>query len=224
MDQKWIQILVILMFFQKITTGACEERVIKERELVEIRCDTNGFSNTFVWFRVLDTPAMEFIASYNLIGDVKSAPSSLSSIFSHKKSKQYILTLKSFNKARDSGVYGCACQKPQELKIASVTRLVGEKVKVSTEAPVDTTEPTPCTTATPCVCDFQTGKEETSPLMLCSPIILGPLVGSCGLLLLLLIITTLYCNKIRTRRCPHHYKRKPRAMPPGKQMKTSRQI
>ncbi|XP_060898271.1 T-cell surface glycoprotein CD8 alpha chain [Labrus mixtus] len=221
MDQKWMQILVILVFFQKITTGACEERVIKEKEAVEIVCNTQDFGSTFVWLRVLDITAMEFIASFNLIGDMKAAHPSFSSIFSNRKSK---LILNSFNKARDSGVYGCVSQKGQVLKIGTVTRLVGEKVKVSTEAPLNTTKPSPCTTAAPCVCDHKTRKEETNPLMLCSPIILGPLVGSCGLLLLLLIITTLYCNKIRTRRCPHHYKRKPRAMPPGNQMKTSRQI
>uniref|UniRef100_A0A3Q3NMA8 Uncharacterized LOC109994563 n=1 Tax=Labrus bergylta TaxID=56723 RepID=A0A3Q3NMA8_9LABR len=214
MDQKWIQILVILVFFQKITTGACEERVIKEKEQVEIKCNTQDFGSTFVWFRVLDRTAMEFIASSNLIGDMKEAHSSFSSIFSTRKSKQLILTLNSFNKASDSGVYSCISQKGQVLKIGAVTRLGGEKVKVSTEAPLNTTKPSPCTTAAPCVCDHKTRKGNSSKsqyssiLMLCSPIILGPLVGSCGLLLLLLIITTLYCNKIRTRRCPHHYKRK----------------
>ncbi|KAG7229562.1 hypothetical protein INR49_012577 [Caranx melampygus] len=49
--------------------------------------------------------------------------------------------------------------------------------------------------------------------LFCSTAILGPLAGGCGLLLLLLIITTVYCNHTRTRRCPHHYKRKPRTAP-----------
>lgn len=35
--------------------------------------------------------------------------------------------------------------------------------------------------------------------MFCTPLILGPLVGGCGLLLLLLIITTVYCNSESTR-------------------------
>ncbi|KAM6980665.1 T-cell surface glycoprotein CD8 alpha chain [Aplochiton taeniatus] len=41
----------------------------------------------------------------------------------------------------------------------------------------------------------------------CDPRMWGPLASGCGLLFLLLIVTICYCNRIRTRRCPHHYKR-----------------
>lgn len=37
--------------------------------------------------------------------------------------------------------------------------------------------------------------EKTKPLLPCDPLILGSLAGGCGLLLLLLIIITLYCNR-----------------------------
>ncbi|XP_041673269.1 T-cell surface glycoprotein CD8 beta chain-like isoform X2 [Cheilinus undulatus] len=226
MEQKWMQILVILVFYQRINTGACEERV-KQGQLVNISCSLTDSGSTLTWFRVLDTHAMEFIVSYSTHGDVKTS-STFSSIFSHGKSK-FILTLNSFDKTRDSGIYRCALRKQLKLEFGKVTRLVGEKDEVQTEAPVATIEPTSCTTAKPCVCDKTRHQDhaysgETNPSMLCSSIILGPLAGSCGLLLLLLIISTLYCNKIRTRRCPHHYKRKPRPMPPGKQMMTNRRI
>ncbi|XP_041673281.1 T-cell surface glycoprotein CD8 alpha chain-like [Cheilinus undulatus] len=220
MEQKWMQLLVILVFYQRINTGACEERV-KQGQPYEITCRLQKSVSTYFWFRVLDTHAMEFIASYGING-IKTQSSTFSS-FSHRTSGTiFILTLNSFDKTRDSGVYGCAFQKQSKLEFDGVTRLVGEKDEVQKEAPVATIEPTPCTTAIPCVCDKTREQGETNPSMLCSPIILGPLAGSCGLLLLLLIITTLYCNKIRTRRCPHHYKRKPRPMPPGKQMMTNR--
>lgn len=35
----------------------------------------------------------------------------------------------------------------------------------------------------------------TEPSMFCAPIILAPLAGGCGLLLLLLIVTSVYCNR-----------------------------
>ncbi|CAJ1051482.1 uncharacterized protein LOC109994563 [Xyrichtys novacula] len=225
MDQKWTQILMMLVFCQKITTGACQDIVLREQQSYSIKCDIQGPGSTIVWFRVLDTAGIEFIVSFNAIGDLKHPSSLFSSIFSYSKGKHNTLTLNAFSKARDSGVYSCASLKGYELKFGPVTRLVGEKIKVATEAPAIPTKPPSCTTAAPCVCDHKTEQEEeTSFLMLCPPIVLGPLVGGCGLLLLLLIITALYCNKIRTRRCPHHHKRKPRPMPPGKQAMPNRRM
>uniref|UniRef100_UPI0037E75A8F T-cell surface glycoprotein CD8 alpha chain n=1 Tax=Semicossyphus pulcher TaxID=241346 RepID=UPI0037E75A8F len=217
MDQKWILILMILVFYQKITTGAAEN--IKDGQRVEIKCNPTEKGTTVIWFRVLSSPGIEFIASF----DFKGAPkTSLAPIFSHEKSAQFILILKSFNKDRDSGFYSCVSQKSSEVKFGQVTQLAGEKVEVATKAPLRTTTATPCTTAAPCVCGHNIEQGETSLLLLCSPVILGPLVGGCGFLLLLLVVTTLYCNKIRTRRCPHHYNRKPRAMPLGKQITNRR--
>ncbi|KAF1391335.1 hypothetical protein PFLUV_G00041050 [Perca fluviatilis] len=168
MDQKWIQILVVLVFCQKMTSGAGEDRTVKEGE--------------------------QFT-------------------FSDSKMQQNILTLKSFNKTQDSGAYSCASLKGSVLHFGVTTRLVGEKAEVAVvEAPqATTTEQNLCTTAATCVCNNINEQGETSPQMFCTPIILGPLAGGCGLLLLLLIITTVYCNHIRTRRCPHHHKRKRRS-------------
>lgn len=84
-----------------------------------------------------------------------------------------------------------------------------------------TTRETKCTTAAVCVCEEKgrrrkigwfgftkhrlktfaanwwstfTGKTVKGMSLDCAPLILGPLAGGCGLLLLLLIITSLYCN------------------------------
>ncbi|XP_034545051.1 T-cell surface glycoprotein CD8 alpha chain [Notolabrus celidotus] len=223
MGKKWIQILMILVFCHEMTPGACEVKTLKENVPVEIRCEINNPGSTVVWFRALDTQVMEYLASFNINGDLKSSSNTFNSKFSLKKGTNPVLTLTSFRKAQDSGVYSCASQKSLLLKFGQVTRLVGE-VEVSTKAPLAATNSIPRTTPTPCVCDSKTEPDETSPLMICSPFVLGPLVGGCGLLLLLLIITALYCNHIRTRRCPHHYRRKPRPVPPGKQMMTNRRM
>nr|UYI36869.1 CD8 alpha [Lateolabrax maculatus] len=229
MDQKWIHILVILVFYQKITSGAGEETVVKEGEAVDILCSPGEVSTLIVWFRMLDTSGMDFIATFTKHGMTKATATHYSSKFNDAKIQQNILTLKSFNKARDIGTYCCATlYKGVELRFGKVTRLVGEKkVEVAVRAPVTTTTTTKqnlCTTGPACVCNTDKHQVETTPSLSCTPIILGPLAGGCGLLLLLLIISTLYCNKIRTKRCPHHYKRKLRTMPPGKQTMTNRPI
>ncbi|XP_026163527.1 T-cell surface glycoprotein CD8 alpha chain [Mastacembelus armatus] len=222
MNQKWIQILVILVFYQRITAEAGEKRV-KDGEGAEITCNPKEQGTMVIWFRVLDHSGMEFIGSFSNSGLKKSKE--IHQKFSETKMSQHILMLKSFSKAEDSGTYTCASFKDNKLNFGEITRLVGEKVKETLRSPPATpTKPNLQTTTMPCVCNTINEKVETSPDLFCTPLILGPLAGGCGLLLLLLIIITLYCNRIRTRRCPHHYKRKPRPMAPGKQMMTNRHI
>uniref|UniRef100_A0A8D3C2X5 Ig-like domain-containing protein n=1 Tax=Scophthalmus maximus TaxID=52904 RepID=A0A8D3C2X5_SCOMX len=256
MDPKWIQILVILVFCQKMTSGT-EDRVVKEGETVEIKCKLAEMLSMVIWFRVLDHSGMEFIASFSRDGTKKS-PTPLSPNFSLLKMDKQILTLNSFKKARDGGVYACATIKSNELKFGEVTRLIGgefcfpqvwsqrdrvnhafqhhftpllssvveNKVEVTTRSPLAATSAqTLGPTTTACACHNSNRQGETGLPVFCSIIILGPLAGGCGLLLLLLIVTTLYCHRIRTRRCPHHYKKKKlRTVAPGKQMMTNRNV
>ncbi|XP_023145045.1 T-cell surface glycoprotein CD8 alpha chain isoform X2 [Amphiprion ocellaris] len=222
MDQKWIQILVILMFNQKMTSGTNKE--VKEGESIDIECEPlPPTSSMIIWFRALDNFGMEFIASFSASGFAKSKHSNYSEIFSDKsKSKQ---TLKAFKKSRDSGIYSCATLQGNELKFGKVTRLIGEEIKKDTPEVLPTKPPNnqvATTTACNCNKNKKTGAATPPPLS-CSILILAPLAGGCGLLLLLLIITTVYCNRIRTRRCPHHYKRKLRVAP-EKQMMNTRHI
>lgn len=216
MDQKWIPVLVIVAFYQIVTSGALQETIVREGQNADITCNPKEKGSISIWFRVLDKSGMEFIASYGQNGLKKTQTTPPSSSFSEAKILSNTLVLKSFKKDKDSGIYSCASlYQGKELKFGEVTRLVGEEVK-----PVTTTKPvtSPSTTAPACVCNTKTSEGSTDPSLTCTPLILGPLAGGCGLLLLLLIVTVLYCNKIRTNRCPHHYKRKPRPMPPGKQM------
>uniref|UniRef100_A0A3B4XWB6 CD8a molecule n=1 Tax=Seriola lalandi dorsalis TaxID=1841481 RepID=A0A3B4XWB6_SERLL len=203
MGQKWIQILVILVFYQQMASGA--EIKAKEGDKVEIKCVPAQMSSMVMWFRVLDSSNMEYIGSFDIKGNLKIG-TSLSKIFSNEKMISNILTLKSFSKSKDSGLYICATLVKNILEFGEPTQLSG----VTAPPKAITTKPTVPTTTTACVCNNhkQGGKSD----MFCSLIILGPLAGGCGLLVLLLIITTLYCN------------RRPRTMPPGKQLMTNRHV
>lgn len=171
----------------EITTGACEEKVVRENQDVEISCSVSTPGSTVVWFRIVETRSMEFIASFGFNGELKRVDAS-KPYFSASGQKNR-LKLTSFNKARDSGAYSCGSQKGQDMVFGQVTRLVGgefsllichnhnrlhvtshislhifplskEKVEVRTEAPPKTTKPLPCTTSAPCACDSKPEKGE----------------------------------------------------------------
>lgn len=171
MDQKWIHILVILVFYQskfnpnftdksihyhvaalncspacllvfclwvvnditapillhllEMTSGAGKDMLVKEGERVEIKCQPSELGTMIIWFRVLDKPRMEFIASFSNNGLKKPNTDKPSSAFSDTKIGQNTLILESFSKASDSGLYICASLKGSELKFGEVTRLVG---------------------------------------------------------------------------------------------------
>nr|XP_061814142.1 T-cell surface glycoprotein CD8 alpha chain-like [Nerophis lumbriciformis] len=212
MDQQWICILAMLLFNNKLTAGS--KHMCKEGQKVEIHCKPSEVGSMIMWFRALDNSGMEFLASFSNNGMQKSHSDSFSSTFNDLKIRDDILVLQAFTKARDSGVYGCATLKNNELKFGKVTRLTGDKVEALPKVTVRPVKLNPSTTTLPCVCEIST--QDGS--MLCNPIILIPLAGSCGLLLLLIAIIVVYCNRVRTRRCPHHYKRKLRnKVPLGKQ-------
>ncbi|XP_029990621.1 T-cell surface glycoprotein CD8 alpha chain [Sphaeramia orbicularis] len=219
MDQKWILALGILVFYQKVTCGECTVKTPSVGEEVDIKCNPRNKGSMVIWFRVLDKTGMQFIASFTNNGILKT-PRPLPSTFKSKMESN-ILTLIRFTD-EDSGVYSCASLiGGNELQFGEITRLNPNKAPVQKPAVV-TTEPNQVIqTTTACTC---TRPRDGNPSMSCPLIILAPLAGGCGLLLLVLIVTTLYCNKIRTRRCPHHHKRKPRMMEPGKQMRPNSHI
>lgn len=226
MDQKWIQILLILGFYHNVASGVVTEvKVVKEGQPVDITCQATSGSMV-IWYRVLDQSGVEFIASYSTnSGAMLKAPGdNYKDVFAHTKIRQHTLTLKAFSRDRDSGAYCCGSIKGNIMNFGGVTRLVGEvNRKAVTAAAAPATQPKQ-NVSTPCVCKDKSKKAGTTePSMFCAPFILGPLAGGCGLLLLLLVIVTLYCNRIRTRRCPHHYKRK-RTVAPEKQMMTGRPV
>ncbi|XP_061688996.1 T-cell surface glycoprotein CD8 alpha chain isoform X4 [Syngnathoides biaculeatus] len=123
------------------------------------------------------------------------------------------------NKGRDSGTYSCATLKNNELKFGPLIRLTVEAASKPTVAP--TAKFQPPSTALPCACENLTKQGDS---MSCNPIIVIPLAGSCGILLLFILIIVVYCNRVRTRRCPHHYKKRPmKKIARGKQQQQQQQ-
>ncbi|XP_061642048.1 zinc finger matrin-type protein 1-like isoform X3 [Phyllopteryx taeniolatus] len=198
----------------ELTAGAGREHVSKDGQKIEVSCKPSDVGSMVMWFRVVDKSGMEFLASYTNNGMQKSTSDSMSN-FSDLRIREDIIILKSFSKARDSGIYSCASLKNNQLKFGDITRLTGENDGVSKPPEAPTVKLNPSTTTLPCACENVTKQGHS---MLCNPIILIPLAGSCGLLLLLILIIVVYCNRVRTRRCPHHYKKRPqKKIAPGKQ-------
>lgn len=178
---------------------------------VDIQCDPpKSGSSTVVWLRVVNNN-VEFIGSFQ--GGIERKLPDTKVYSSSRMSPDRTLRLKSFDAARDSGLYVCASVVGSNLIFGKVTRLIG----TAPVKPAPTTKPDGLPiTPTVCTCDIK-AEEAMAPLV-CAPLVLWAFVGGCGLLLLALLSTIVYCTRIRTRRCPHHYKRqKPQKKVEGKQ-------
>lgn len=98
---------------------------LKEGNPVDIACQPSETGSLTIWFRVLDKAGMEFIASFSN-GVRKDTESKSSLLFSDGKIKSHKLTLKSFSRERDSGLYGCSSLiRGKELSFGRLTRLFG---------------------------------------------------------------------------------------------------
>lgn len=92
---------------------------------MDIHCQPSQAGSMTVWFRVRDKSWMEFIASFSN-GVKKDMEKNASSEFTHGKIKRDILTLTSFQRQKDSGLYSCASlYKGKELRFGPVTQLRG---------------------------------------------------------------------------------------------------
>ncbi|KAL6469858.1 hypothetical protein MHYP_G00209770 [Metynnis hypsauchen] len=206
--------LLLLLF---LFNGACSE-VLKEDEDKEISCDPSSSGNTVWWFRLIKNTQLEFIASFTSSGEKKVGDMESKFNSQNMKSSKR-LTLKSFKKKTDSGYYSCATINSNKLHFGRVTSLQGTPDPEPETKVVTTTRATPehFTTKSTASCEpkNQVRKPFSAVTLGCELVILIPLAAGSGLLLILLIITILYCNHIRTRRCPHHYKRHPRNKPAG---------
>ncbi|KAK3524268.1 hypothetical protein QTP70_025855 [Hemibagrus guttatus] len=203
-------ILIFLLFvFQGVEGGADEndEIVLNENESKTIYC-TGEHSGSVFWLRMKGN-GFEYIGTYS-----KSKKTGTAADKNKFTVKEKSLELKHFQQETDSGYYSCVSINNNALDFSSTFKLRGEKVvsvqptskpKITTVQPVTSRT----TAAVTCPQNAKGGKkpEKIDVLLGCELHIFIPLVAGCGFLLLLLIITIVYCNRIRTRRCPHHYKR-----------------
>lgn len=98
---------------------------IKQDQSAEIECRPRETGTMTIWFRILDKAGMEFIASFSN-GVKKDTDGRPSSTFSFSKIYKNIVILQSFDRNKDSGLYGCASLvKGKELAFGEVTKLVG---------------------------------------------------------------------------------------------------
>ncbi|KAJ8285506.1 hypothetical protein GJAV_G00027600 [Gymnothorax javanicus] len=193
--------LNFLIFFSLALSTDCEETIfISDGGSASILCNLYDPS-TVLWFRVGNT-GIDIIGYVDSKGTVNNYHDKKGTTIESKKQ----LNIKKFNKERDSGVYGCSTTQGQNLSFGGTTILAGSPDPTTTTTPVVTTATPLSTTTTPCPC--KTSKRPDSAGN-CEVAILAPLIAGCILLFLILILTIRHCSRVRTRGCPHHYKRRP---------------
>ncbi|XP_057215933.1 T-cell surface glycoprotein CD8 alpha chain isoform X2 [Triplophysa rosa] len=182
--------------------------IAKEQHVVRVDC-VPGITGALVfWFRIKGDGPEFLFSSKN-----KDTKTDVDKKYKVVPSGDMVhLVILSFNKKTDSGVYACAAMNNNKLIFGKHTTVNGEPDP--TTPPKITPAPTkskPAIATTQCACK----KTEPKAVLNCETWIFSSLAAGCGLLLLLLVITILYCNRLRTRRCPHHYKRQPQNRPAG---------
>ncbi|XP_051533444.1 T-cell surface glycoprotein CD8 alpha chain [Myxocyprinus asiaticus] len=189
--------------------GSCA-RTFKEGEEVQVRCDLEAFGLMILWFRINDAGPEFLFTTKNKDIKVKVENENYKIV---ETSGKMHLVIQSFEKKRDSGAYSCAVFNNNRLTFGKLSNIKGEPDPATQPpkiAPTTKAKPEVVTTVKPkCTCK----KSEIKPFLNCEIWILSSLSTGCGLLLILLIVTILYCNRLRTRRCPHHYKRQPQSRP-----------
>ncbi|XP_028826842.1 T-cell surface glycoprotein CD8 alpha chain isoform X2 [Denticeps clupeoides] len=201
---------VIFMLSLRHAAGSAQQapqtQFVSEGSDVEISCDKD-IASLLHWFRVTDAGGVEFLLSFK--GDevkVQSLPSNI-----EPKGGGRSLVVRDFRRRRDGGSYTCTRINNNQLEFGRVTVL--EPPPEPTEPPaakvqtICTTRPTTVKTVAAPPCEFPDKKVLKGLEGRCEIHIFSSLVAASGLLLMVLIATIIYCSKMRTRRCPHHYRK-----------------
>ncbi|XP_067280295.1 T-cell surface glycoprotein CD8 alpha chain [Pseudorasbora parva] len=205
MYQMYIGFCVILCLFHG---GSAHRPAYEDGEIVKVDCDPGQAGTLTFWFRV-NKDGAEFLFTVKN-KEIKAKTTEYDVNLNDKVS----LTIKSFEKKTDSGIYACAAMNNNKLIFGKPTVITGKPDPTTQPPKIDTTTPKPSSMTT-AKCIESSGKKEPKPRFNCETWILSSLASGCALLLISLIATILYCNRLRTRRCPHHYKRQPQTRPAG---------
>ncbi|XP_027008422.2 T-cell surface glycoprotein CD8 alpha chain [Tachysurus fulvidraco] len=208
-------ILIVLLFVYQGVEGDVGEMVIKENDPATINCNHDLVTSSVFWFRMKEN-GFEYIGLFSKSKKKGTAANENKFTISEK-----CLQLNSFESVKDSGTYSSVSINNNELLFTCTTKLRGETVPTTIKPKIPTTpKQALVATPTPALKCPNNPRENKTPVTIdvllgCEQHIFIPLAAGCGFLLLLLVITIVYCNRIRTRRCPHHYKRRPRSRPAG---------
>ncbi|XP_061119379.1 T-cell surface glycoprotein CD8 alpha chain-like [Conger conger] len=206
------RVFILLVIFQ-YTHQAPKVTFYKEKEKVPINCDPPIKGSVITWFRVREDK-IDFLGTFTRTGEEKK--NAYPTLFSTERIRQNTLTLIEFQKARDSGTYYCSSFNNNILNFGKATHIDGvpeAKPTTMTAPPPALPRPRPSNStcfSVPCTCKRPMDIKVLDSKIKCELMIFAPLAGGCALLILILIITICYCNRIRTKRCPHHYKRRPK--------------
>ncbi|KAJ8338751.1 hypothetical protein SKAU_G00355370 [Synaphobranchus kaupii] len=226
MSQVFARIFVLLVIFQ-YTHQQPNTKLYEEKATVVLNCEPPSKGSLINWFRVREDN-IEFLGSVTVNDELKA--NAYPSLFTINRN---MLTLKEFQKARDSGIYSCSSLNKNMLHFGKATRIQGSaeaRPTMKTVAAAATAAlPRPGTgscSSPPCSCQIpmDTKSTEIHPSIKCELVIFAPLAGGCGLLFLVLIITICYCHRMRTKRCPHHYKRTPKNLVPVRRATPDRYV
>ncbi|KAK2872432.1 hypothetical protein Q8A67_022329 [Cirrhinus molitorella] len=192
---------VILSLFY----GGFANTVYQEGQEVTVNCDTKQAGVITFWFQINNNGAKYLFTAKST--DVKFNVNATK--YKVNPSGKISLAIQSFEKKKDSGLYTCAAMNNNKLFFGETTNIIGKPDPTILPPKIAPTTPkiAPMVTTTIPQCKCPKAPKHS---INCETWILSSLASGCGVLLILLIFTILYCNRLRTRRCPHHYKRQPR--------------
>ncbi|XP_016148367.1 uncharacterized protein [Sinocyclocheilus grahami] len=203
MYQICIGFCVILSIFD----GCFSHTFYREGQEVIIDCDPKQHSVITFWFKINKSGAKHLLTFKGM--DVKDNVDKEKYSLNKNAPSKVSLAVKDFKKQTDSGVYTCAAMNSNKLFFGEPIEIKGEPDPATPPPKID---PAPPKTTTPVITTKSQCKcaKGPKPSINCETWILSSLASGCGVLLILLVFIILYCNRLRTRRCPHHYKRQPR--------------
>lgn len=130
----------VLILHNSEINSAGEPKTVKQGESVKIMCTLPSPGTIVFWFRVVEDSGMEFIGSFAPGGALKIAGQNHGkNLVVSKQSDDFVLTVKSFDRKGDSGVYTCAALiTGNKLSFGQVTQLRGElRFVTANKSPAD---------------------------------------------------------------------------------------